>query len=196
MAETDDPRLDLPGSTTPPIDGVRWLWVKLGAWGVAIGLILLLAFVAAVAIDHGVRRVDGGFDRIIASVREVFENGREEDLLEVRAVRTGTPPTERGAEVAPDGGVVRPPTWTRLPRPEFPAAGARANTEEAAVVLECQALTSGRARYCRVLSEDPPGQGFGKAALAAMEDARLSPREVDGRPVDASFRFTVRFRLS
>ena len=196
MAGTEDARPDLPGSTTPPIDGVRWLWVKLGAWGVAIGLILLIAFVATVAIDHGVRRVDGAFDRIILAVREVFKNGREEDLFEVRTVRTETPPVEHQPEVAPDGGVVRPPTWTRLPRPEFPAVGARANTEEAAVVLECQALASGRAADCRVLSENPPGQGFGKAALAAMEDARLSPREVDGRPVDASFRFTVRFRLS
>ena len=47
----DGPRPDLPGSAEPPLEGRRWLWVKLGAWGAAILLLICAAAVAAMGIS-------------------------------------------------------------------------------------------------------------------------------------------------
>lgn len=47
----NDPRLDLPGSSSPPIDGSRWLWVKLAAWGGAIALLLCAAAVVTMGVS-------------------------------------------------------------------------------------------------------------------------------------------------
>lgn len=195
----DDARPDLPGSTTPPVEGVRWVWVKLGAWGVAIGLILLVAFVAAVALHAVFKGVSDGADRVVAALHETSEAGNRDDLLEVRKAQIATSPaapTEAVTGAGADADVGQPVTWTLTPRPVFPRQGVRANIEAAAVVLECQALISGRAGACRIVSEDPAGYGFGEAAVSAMRDARLKPAEVDGIPVERPFRFTILFRLT
>ncbi|HST91442.1 MAG TPA: hypothetical protein VLJ13_04515, partial [Brevundimonas sp.] len=49
-----------------------------------------------------------------------------------------------------------------------------APVREAAVTLECVVRSSGRLSDCVVLSETPPGQGFGAAALAGARTARLA----------------------
>jgi len=196
----DDARPELPGSSTPPVEGVRWVWIKLVAWGVAVGLILLIAYVAAVVIGGVSRRLGVGADQVVAALNETFETPRQEDLLEVRRVQIGAspaaPPKARAdGEGEPDIDVDKPATWVRTPRPVFPVEGMRANIGSATVALECRALTSGRVGPCRVISEEPSGHGFAKAALAAMTDARLAPAEVDGEPVESPFRFMVRFRV-
>ena len=46
MAQAHDPRSDLRGDAGPPVEGRRWAWVKLGAWGGAIVVLLCAAAVA------------------------------------------------------------------------------------------------------------------------------------------------------
>nr|WP_316629819.1 hypothetical protein [uncultured Brevundimonas sp.] len=46
MAQARDPKSDLPGDAGPPVEGRRWAWVKLGAWGGAIVVLLCAAAVA------------------------------------------------------------------------------------------------------------------------------------------------------
>lgn len=191
----DDARPELPGSTTPPVEGVRWVWVKLGAWGLAIGLILLAAFVAAVVIGGVSRRAGDGADRVVAALNETFESSRQEDLLEVREAPVETP-TGLDETSVPEFDLDEPVTWRVRPRPEYPEEALRANIEAATVVLVCRAATSGRAEDCRAVSETPTGHGFGRAALAAMDDVRLEPAERDGIPVERPFRFTIRFQLN
>ncbi|KQW80712.1 hypothetical protein ASC65_12095 [Brevundimonas sp. Root1279] len=62
------------------------------------------------------------------------------------------------------------------------------------VVLSCAVSPSGQLADCQVVSETPPGRGFGEAALRSAGRARLSQdsvRESGGR---GRVRFTVRFR--
>jgi protein TonB len=69
------------------------------------------------------------------------------------------------------------------------AVGAR-TVREGVVTLECTVLQDGRVSRCVVLSETPPGQGFGEAALRKARQARLSPQNAGGK-----IRFTTRFQL-
>jgi len=66
---------------------------------------------------------------------------------------------------------------------------------DALVTLECNVERRGTVRDCVIISEDPPGQGFGEAALNAALRARLSPRSIEGRNIGGKVRFTTRFRL-
>ncbi|HBI20311.1 MULTISPECIES: hypothetical protein [unclassified Brevundimonas] len=45
MQQARDPRTDLPGAAGPPVEGARWAWVKAGAWGGAIVVLLCAAAV-------------------------------------------------------------------------------------------------------------------------------------------------------
>lgn len=44
-----------------------------------------------------------------------------------------------------------------------------------AVTVECTARADGHVENCRVLGETHPGQGFGQAAVALMDDATVEP---------------------
>ena len=55
----NDPRPDLPGSAGPPIDGPRWMWVKLAAWGGAVGLLLCAAAVVTMGVSSLLNRERG-----------------------------------------------------------------------------------------------------------------------------------------
>jgi len=90
------------------------------------------------------------------------------------------------------------------PPPGRPAAGAAeaatpladvtvvADPRFGVVVLNCEALASGRLTDCQILSEAPSGRGFGEAALKGARDARLGRQRdhVEGARVT----FTVRFQ--
>ncbi|MBJ7446501.1 MAG: hypothetical protein JHC81_03115 [Brevundimonas sp.] len=49
--------------------------------------------------------------------------------------------------------------------------------------------SDGTVGECRILSETPPGQGFGQAAVDTAQGARLDPRYGDAR-----VRFTIQFK--
>ena len=61
------------------------------------------------------------------------------------------------------------------------------------VRLRCTALASGHVTDCVVLEETKPGYGFGEAALALMNDAKVTPITEQGRAVDAPFERTIDF---
>ncbi|GAA0212268.1 hypothetical protein QOZ96_002446 [Brevundimonas nasdae] len=90
-----DPRLDLPGSASPPIDGSRWFWVKLAAWGGAIVLLLCAAAVVTMGVSSLLNR-------------EKAEPGpTERVVVETVDVPVQAPAAVEPSRAAPD--VVRPP---------------------------------------------------------------------------------------
>jgi protein TonB len=62
--------------------------------------------------------------------------------------------------------------------------------------LFCSVVASGKLTDCRVVSETPAGAKFSDAALKLAGFFRMSPRTVDGQPVDGGLtRITIAFRL-
>lgn len=64
----------------------------------------------------------------------------------------------------------KPYEMAQRPQPNFPEQ-ARANGGR--VELVCVVAAAGRVNNCEVLSEQPSGQGFGRAAIASMRQARI-----------------------
>jgi len=65
------------------------------------------------------------------------------------------------------------------------------------VSLLCGVVASGKLADCRVVGETPPNAGFGDAALKLSAFFRMTPRTVDGEPVDGGqTRISIAFRLS
>lgn len=82
--------------------------------------------------------------------------------------------------------VVTNPRWAVRPMPRYPDEGAGQVGE---VRLSCTVLTSGRLGECDIVSETPPGFGFGREAVAAARRASLEARESEG-----TVSFPMRFR--
>jgi TonB family protein len=101
--------------------------------------------------------------------------------------------------VRPQGLQNASPTWHRRPTPEevasyYPPA-AVATGKSSRVMVTCSVLRDGRPHSCRVLTEDPPGEGFGTAAVAAILNfALFTPQIVNGQAIDgAVVRIPVNF---
>jgi TonB family protein len=104
-----------------------------------------------------------------------------------------------GEGIAPAPGPVRPPVitnpvWAVPPRPTYPDRAVEGRLEGSAE-LSCTVNGNGSVSACSIVSETPAGAGFGRAALAGVRTARLSPRSVDGVVSGGSVRFTQRFEL-
>jgi protein TonB len=67
---------------------------------------------------------------------------------------------------------------------------------EGIVYLDLFIDNQGYVREVRILREDPPGRGFGEAAVNAFRGIQGKPAEADGVPVAARFRYPIRFRLN
>jgi protein TonB len=78
---------------------------------------------------------------------------------------------------------------------------ARRSGVEGRVILDMFVDRAGVIRRVDVLREDPPGRGFGDAAVAAVFEAqkepenRCRPAQANGEPVSARVRYPVSFRL-
>lgn len=97
-----------------------------------------------------------------------------------------------GQEDLPDGLI-----WTRPPRPQYPFFISNFSPKRGYAALSCVTTAEGRATDCQIESEQPPGYGFGRAALNSLDAARLNLAPInDGRPLAGRlFAFTIAFRL-
>lgn len=72
-------------------------------------------------------------------------------------------------------GDERANTWAPAIRLEdFPAEAVRQGEAEGMVLMRCRGDVAGRLSECSVWHEDPIGSGFGREALNAVEDGRLT----------------------
>lgn len=112
---------------------------------------------------------------------------------------TATPAVAPGPSAVQPVAMIANPTWIATPDADmfarnYPARALRMNLEGHAVV-ECTVQADGALSGCSIVSEDPPGAGFGDAALQLMGSFRMAPRTADGRPVaGARVRVPVHWR--
>lgn len=114
-----------------------------------------------------------------------------------------TPPEQRDPALdalrQPVGQDVVQPRFTRMPSEadinrHYPGAAIRTFTP-GDVTLDCRIAASGRLDHCFVLSEAPPGEGFGPAALRLARFYAVRTTLRDGRSaVGHRVRVPVRFR--
>ncbi|HEX3919079.1 MAG TPA: TonB family protein [Caulobacteraceae bacterium] len=62
--------------------------------------------------------------------------------------------------------------------------------------LDCVLTKAGVLTGCKVMVEAPEGYGFGQAALEVANDFKITPREVDGEPIDSEVHLPVKFTVA
>ena len=101
---------------------------------------------------------------------------------------------------APDP-VIRDPTWLKMPGAAefarfYPDAAIRREIEGRAVI-GCRVTARGTVESCRVVSETPADARFGEAAIKLARYFAMSPKTVDGRPVEGGqVNIPIAFRLA
>lgn len=84
--------------------------------------------------------------------------------------------------------------WERLIAPQYPEAAIGRHGSVASVRVACIVPASGRLDECRILSESHDGLGFGRSALAAARESRVTLPEGDTSSVGKVIQYNVRFR--
>jgi TonB family protein len=162
---------------------------------------------------------DGHLARCKINVSEPRARGFEEatKLLwpRFRASTEGKLSADRGAYVTitiqfenpatrTHGGpppLARDVSWTRLPNSDFfistyPKKAIDAHVSSGLAVVFCTADATGSMTDCSVQSEDPPGLGFGDAALPAAEIMQANLWTKTGTPIaGARVRIPIQFKL-
>ena len=93
------------------------------------------------------------------------------------------------------------PQWLRSVNPQkagelFPYEAYKAGLKTGRGVVLCVAAHTGELTNCSVVSEDPPGMGFGKSALAVAAVMMMNPWTQQGAPVDGALvRVPIRLNL-
>ena len=92
------------------------------------------------------------------------------------------------APASAEQDVDKTPNWKRVPSEQdflavFPQAAMAAGLG-GKVRLSCRVTATGALTGCKILSEDPPGVGFGQAALAVIPQMLMTPAIKDGKPVE------------
>ena len=103
------------------------------------------------------------------------------------------------------GQIVYLPQHQVTKAPEMPKAAiigaivyppiARRSNREGTAFLELLIDRQGTIRQINILREDPPGWGFGEAAVNALKGKKAKPGEVDGQPVAVRYSYPIRFTL-
>lgn len=112
---------------------------------------------------------------------------KREDLIEVRPA---SPDVVADQETATVRLPVEAPRWERSPMPEYPS-GLTEMPAEARVKISCIVQSNRSLADCEILSEDPPGRGFGDAAARAARRARLTEEARPGSRVAWTVRFVM-----
>lgn len=90
-----------------------------------------------------------------------------------------------------DGGLPRGIVWDRAPRPTFPHSAYASGY----AVVSCLMTAQGRLDQCVLEAQQPADSAFGRAAMRATADARLtSPAETPGQYTPRIVAFRVHFR--
>lgn len=95
-----------------------------------------------------------------------------------------------------DSDVIAHPQWAVRPTLRFPMAASEQDVQTGEVVLRCEIGLGGHPVHCEVVSETPPGMGFGSAAVEGIQGGVLAPEWVKGWPADRPFFVPVRFFLA
>ena len=92
------------------------------------------------------------------------------------------------------------PDWIKIPsaadfRKVYPRR-AYENDLEGYGTIQCVFNGQGKLDACHLLSEDPQGDGFGRAALALASYYQAKPVQIDGKPIEgAPFTTRIEFTL-
>lgn len=122
----------------------------------------------------------------------------DEPVRTVGPLASLTPTPEPTPPRAPDIGN---PNWLKRPGPSefarfYPDRAARMNQEGSATIT-CAVTASGSLTGCRLVRETPADFGFGSATLKLAQYFRMSPRTVDGQPVEGGqVTIPIRFNLN
>ena len=108
-----------------------------------------------------------------------------------------TPVPDPPAPRAPEIGN---PTWVKRPGPtefaRFYPDRAQRMEQEGTATITCAVTAAGSLTGCRVVRETPDAYGFGAATLKLAQYFKMSPRTVDGRPVEGGqVTIPIRFNL-
>jgi TonB family protein len=107
-----------------------------------------------------------------------------------------------GAAPAPEDGEALDvnPDWIKKPdfnrvQAVMPPAALRKGLSGRAII-ECVITRQGLLEACRIVSEEPEGEGFGEAALLLAPSFLLKPGMKGGKPVQSSVRIPINFKAS
>ena len=118
-----------------------------------------------------------------------------DDLAMAAPAVEAAPPPALPALVAGTMGVGMPRLLEETKvQPLYPELARRAGVD-AQVVLRAIVRRTGEVGAIEVLSEVPPGFGFGESAIEAVRQWRYEPARLGGRPVDVSMSVVVRFTV-
>ena len=103
--------------------------------------------------------------------------------MDLDAVSIGSPAMQADINIGLGGDFARDTDYIPLyvPQPEYPAR-ALSRGKEGYAVVEVIITTTGGVRDPKLLEEQPPNFGFGRAALKAAAKLKYNPRVVDGKP--------------
>lgn len=84
--------------------------------------------------------------------------------------------------------VIQHPDWVQKPTGDdverFYPSKARAESVSGRATIICDVTNEGSLVHCKVIEESPKGYGFGEAAVSVGQIFQMSPKRVDGQPVD------------
>ena len=101
---------------------------------------------------------------------------------------------------SPALALASPPDWIRIPtvadfKKVYPRHAYKRDLEGSGTI-QCVFNGQGKLDACRLLSEDPQGLGFGKAALALAPYYQAKPVQNDGKPIEGvPFATRIEFTL-
>jgi len=99
----------------------------------------------------------------------------------------------------PASGSFVPPDWLHQPSSDELRAAwpkdALAKGQGGRSVMQCEVEPQGTLAKCKVVSEEPAGQGFGTAALQLAPSMAFKPATQDGKPVAAAVSIPVAFQV-